>query len=353
MRKIISAISAHKREKSKKVVFYPEERAAIPAPKENTNIEGNYSPPNYSIRISSIREAENTKCSNKESIQEKKAHAAICSGLTADQVLLLSYAKSYEIKNPYFQEFWRYKYSLSGSELRENLQILLRHGYIAPQSMEEWLCSLTVKELKEQLDRYGINVNGKKDVLITALIGRVDEQEIYKIARARKYTITPAGQEIIDSYPYIRYVHAHQAAGYDIWSIADDVYEQKPKNWRDLILRKYNENLQSAAKKEDLTSLRNNYMGMGDFLVEENKLNGALDVYCQVARIDICSAEKWRSAAEILDDNNAIVPWVKERIKTLLRELDIPEDQQQARIVEALRMNSKYFVTDEIARCML
>lgn len=284
---------------------------------------------------------------------QKKTHPAICDGLTADQVLLLSYAKDYEIDNPSFQQFWRYSYSLSGTELRHSLSKLMALGYIAEPTIMEILTSYTVKELKAVLEEYGLTSSGKKEALARTLVENVDEQELRSIFRRRRYMITPSGESIVEKYPYIKYAHSHDAAGYDIWSIAEAVHSSSFPNWRDIIWQRYIENQHSAAQQANLYAMRANYLGMGDFLLEEEKLETALGVYCEIARLDIKTAEEWRKKEEIVDDNNAIAPAIKNNINNILVSMNVPYELQKGQIMSVIKQRTKYFSIEEIADMIL
>ena len=284
---------------------------------------------------------------------QKKTHPAICDGLTADQVLLLSYAKDYEIDNPSFQQFWRYSYSLSGTELRNSLAKLMDLGYVAEPTIMEILTSYTVKELKAVLEEYGLTSSGKKEALARTLVENVDEQELRSIFRRRHYMITPSGESIVEKYPYIKYAHSHDAAGYDIWSIAEAVHSRPFANWRDIIWQKFIENQHSAAQQANVYALRANYLRMGVFLLEEEKQESALSVYCEVARLDIKAAEEWRKKEEIIDDNNAISIDIKDTVNTILISMNVPAELQKGQIMSVIKQRTKYFSIEEIADMIL
>ena len=305
------------------------------------------------INSPSQHKAENQSSAVVDKSTRAKTHPAICDGLTADQVLLLSYAKDYEIDNPSFQQFWRCRYSLSGTELRNSLTELMSFGYIAEPTIIEILSSYTIKELKAALEKYNIPPTGNKDALVRKLVENVDEQELRNNFRRRNYMITPSGKSIIEKYPYIKYVHSHDAAGYDIWSIAEAVRSCPSAKWRDIIWKKYIENQQSAAKKGDQYALRANYLGMGNFLLEEEKLETALGIFCEIARLDIKDAEGWRKKEEIVDDNNAIAPAIKNNINDILVSLGIPYELQKDKIVSVLKQKTGEFSVDEIADMIL
>ena len=165
--------------------------------------------------------------------------------------------------------------------------------------------------------------------------------------------ITPSGESIVEKYPYIKYAHSHDAAGYDIWSIAEAVHSSSFPNWRDIIWQRYIENQHSAAQQANLYAMRANYLGMGDFLLEEEKLETALGVYCEIARLDIKTAEEWRKKEEIVDDNNAIAPAIKNNINNILVSMNVPYELQKGQIMSVIKQRTKYFSIEEIADMIL
>ena len=99
--------------------------------------------------------------------------------------------------------------------------------------------------------------------------------------------------------------------------------------------------------------MRANYLGMGDFLLEEEKLETALGVYCEIARLDIKTAEEWRKKEEIVDDNNAIAPAIKNNINNILVSMNVPYELQKGQIMSIIKQRTKYFSIEEIADMIL
>lgn len=179
-------------------------------------------------------------------------------GLYVAEILLLeyvSYGKYPGPKNGY-PGFWWFTYGIR--DVGEKLSELEHKGFIEYAPASDTLVGLTVAELKNILDKYGIKATGKKAELIDAIRSDISEEQLNETITDKKYRLTVVGEMELKDNEYVPYMHKEKTKTteddrfgptYNVWSI-NKLLKGNTSNWKSVVDREY--------KKQEAFLNRNN-----------------------------------------------------------------------------------------------
>lgn len=253
--------------------------------------------------------------------QRIKNMAPLHSGLYPHEVLLLSYAPKYRCdgQNNY-QQFWKYSYGVS--DVDQLLWSLEQRGFITIGDAFSAAQTMTIKDLKPILQRYGLSQSGKKDELLQRLVGSLSADQLNKEFPIRYYALTDKGNAAIAEEPQILYIHRHQMLELDIWSLTKLVHTEPYTSYRDKIWRHLNQCALDHAYDGNFGLYRNTRFNMSEFVAEEGKYTKAITLLFEVVQYDmswLCnnydpSMESYYAKNYFEDKNPLMAPGVMERI---------------------------------------
>lgn len=223
-----------------------------------------------------------------------KGTAPTCDGLYPHEVLALSYApKYYAIGKNDFAGFWWYRYGIK--DMKKLLRSLEQRGYIQCGTVADTLALETLATLKDESKNHGLKSTGKKDALIKTLMENVPEQELSRKYSNRPYVLTALGTEILEKYEWIPYIHSHELEDLNIWNLTDIMQKPPYRSYRDEIWGYLNRQGVKHAHAGDYGLYRNTRFKMSEFLVEEEKFEGAFILLCEVCVYDLSGlSNSWR-----------------------------------------------------------
>lgn len=165
-------------------------------------------------------------------------------GLYVAEILLLHYCSYGTYPHPQngYPGFWWFEYGIRNVDARlENLRI---RGFIEFSGAEGSLKYLTVMQLKEVANSFGICVSGKKSDIISKIVSTVPRQSLERIIGDGKYKLTTKGITELKEYAYIPYMHKSPQKtiegspfGYEfnVWTINKKIGNGSPENWEQII----------------------------------------------------------------------------------------------------------------------
>lgn len=146
-----------------------------------------------------------------DSIPEEQEKAAVkynssnfYQGLSAIDIYLLSIAGKYHTDEDKFPGYFRYWFRLR--KPKQHFDKLIKKGYLREAEVEESISAETVNRIKEVLRRYDLPISGKKTDLTDRLLRNLNHEELSKEFPRRLYALTPEGEKLEQSMPYIRMV---------------------------------------------------------------------------------------------------------------------------------------------------
>ena len=153
------------------------------------------------------------------------------------EILMLSYANKFHTGKNAFQQFWTNRYNIEPDKV---LKHLYDNGYISLAPIETDIAKKTVAELKEILLDNGLNISGKKNVLISRIVENVPSQQLQRYFPYRYYCLTRAGEYVVENNPNILFAHKNQVLGLAIDEVPTDgdIYEYL-YNKLDGLMREY------------------------------------------------------------------------------------------------------------------
>jgi hypothetical protein len=171
------------------------------------------------------------------------------------------------------------------------LASLQERGFLQIGDLKSTLENVTVEILKTILSDNNLKTSGKKSELIQRIIDEIPPDIINEKFPRRVYQLTGLGKEEISKEEYVIYIHSHSKENLGIWSLNKMVYDGSHTPYRDKIWayldRRGNEHL----KNQNFGLYRNCRYSMYDFLIEEDKINEALQMLAEVVFYDLCGAD--------------------------------------------------------------
>ncbi len=214
-----------------------------------------------------------------------KGESPLCDGLFPHEILVLSYAPKFYDSNNTFQSFWWYKYGIR--DVQEVLDSLLRRSYIELGSIADAVSLEKIPVIKEELQRHGLKVSGKKADLVERLIDNVPEAELSARFERRPYVLTESGSGILKKYEWIPFIHAHGIEDLDIWNLTEMVQTPPHMNYRDKIWRYLNNRGIEHIQAGNYGQYRNSRFTMSEFVADEDKPRTAFSLLCEVIAYDL------------------------------------------------------------------
>ena len=219
----------------------------------------------------------------------KYAYPSKNNGLYPHEILVLDYADSFYTQDNDYQGFWWYRYGVKNVD--SVLNSLLRKGLITVAPVAKTVEKRTVAALKEVLDSYGLNLKGKKAVLVQRVMEEIPADGLDRVFPKRLYMRTEKGETELKAEEYISYIHRHDIEDLDIWRLNRLVYESPSRlSYRDIIWQYLNQRSQEHFSANDFGLYRNCRYSMALFLGEEGRIKGELEMLAEVVYFDLTGA---------------------------------------------------------------
>lgn len=208
---------------------------------------------------------------------------------------------------------------------------LIDKGYFCKAPFEEILKDYKVNDLKELLISKNQNIKGlKKDELISLLLKIISEEEKQTIVNQKKlYIISQLGLDYMENYKEFLTVVDYKK--YDInYSLYLEYKKKLPaySTIRDVVWHIFNDRLNLCFINKQVSSIRNVYLYMAQFLEEEKENIDVLYYYILCLYYDInldntqqqildFRAKSYVSKESILEciDDNPLAPAIISKIK--------------------------------------
>jgi len=142
--------------------------------------------------------------------ERKKSCIPSASGLYVAEILLLEYCSYGTYPHPKngYPGFWWFEYGIR--DVGSVLQSLEARGYIEYGSAMDRIPGMTVVQLKEIAEKFGLKVSGKKEDIISSIIANVPAEKLNSQICDRKYKLTKKGKIELQENQYIPYMHKNK-----------------------------------------------------------------------------------------------------------------------------------------------
>lgn len=214
-----------------------------------------------------------------------KGKEPTCDGLYPHEVLVLSYAHKFCDKGNEFQGFWWYKYGIRN--VQAVLNSLSSRALIQQGSIGDAVNMKKLPEIKEELQKHGLKVSGKKADLVKRLTDSVDDNELSAVFTKRPYSLTEQGTQILKKYEWIPYIHSHMIEDLDIWNLTELVQTPPYMKYRDKIWGYMNKRGMEHFSNRNYGLYRSNRFAMSEFVAEEGKTTEAFSLLSEVVAYDL------------------------------------------------------------------
>ena len=297
------------------------------------------------------------------------------SGLYPHELLMLSYAPSYTIKENTFQHFWKWEYSVTDPQ--DVLDSLFIRGFIQQESHAQALSHLTVPQLKALLASVGEKLSGNKTELITRILDNFDGDKLCEAIPVFRFALTAKGEEEIKQNEYVLYLHRSRYMS--AWEMNRLLHEDNPSHlqYRDIIWREFNRKLSLHFQNGDYGLYRSVFYQMHSFLCEEGKYKSALIMLLNTVSYDLSGLGNASNlkpnyamplAQEILykhhlvniysEDKVEVIPYpgITQSGKKLFEALDMPTDDFIAFVYQectTIKIHERVFSAEECANIFL
>jgi len=284
--------------------------------------------------------------------------APSCDGLYPHEILVLSYAKKFCTEGNKFQGFWWYQYGLR--DVQEVLDSLFERGYIQLGTLADAINLEKVPAIKEVLKQHNLKVTGRKADLINRLLENVDNDELKARFTKTPYALTDAGKAILTKYEWIPYIHSHGIDGLDIWNLTEMIQTPPRMKYRDKIWSYMNKISLDYAQKHDFGLYRNMRFRMSEFLIEENKIEEAFALLCEVITYDLSGLDngfemEYLSIMEQFffpyeKSNVTMAPGITNRVKKYASDLGWDEEELVKKLqygISKFKLPFSIFTNDE------
>lgn len=206
-------------------------------------------------------------------------------GLYPHEVLILDYANSFYTEDNNFQGFWWYKYGVKN--VYDCLDSLIDRGFLEIGDVQNAVAKESVTVLKEELKKRGLKISGRKTDLINRLLQEVSYEELNHQFRRRTYQLTKMGKEALAEEQYVPYIHCRQYDDLDIWSLNKLMHTPPQLSYRDRIWGYLNKKSMEHFEASNFGLYRNCRYHMHQFLMEENRVEDALEMLAEVVYYDL------------------------------------------------------------------
>lgn len=187
---------------------------------------------------------------------------------------------------------------------------VIADGYLVEASPETSLKKLKVDQLKSILTNAGLPIKGKKDELISRIIGNVN---VSSLGLEKYYIPSERGLEHLRKYEYV-----FASGNYDVSCSEYEAKKEEHKNsgnQNDIIWRSLNDSFNSYNTTGDYGLARNKLFNMAQLLKNEGKYVDALYYYCLTLYYDTSGCANGRKIEPV--DNISIAPALADAIRKL------------------------------------
>lgn len=179
--------------------------------------------------------------------ERKKSSFHSKRGLFVGEILLLEYVSygTYPGPKTGYPGFWWFEYGIR--DVGAMLKSLEERGYIEYASASDSVSKLTVAELKNILEKFGIPANGKKADLVAAISKQLTEEQLGTVITERKYCLTELGKTELADNAYVPYMHKEKGKTteddrfgpvYNVWSI-NKLLKGNTSNWEAVVKQEF------------------------------------------------------------------------------------------------------------------
>ena len=211
-------------------------------------------------------------------------------GLFPHELLALDYAPTFysDAETDSFQNFWYY-YGVN--DVKALLSSLLKKGYLRIGELSDALENETMVTLKRTLKNHELKTSGKKEDLVKRIIEEVPHDKLNDIYPRRPYRLTDLGKEALADGDYISYIHRNQFEDLNIWTLNKLVHSGQPKPYREKILEYLYERGSKHLSEDNYGLYILCLLGISKLLMEENKMESALEVLAKEVFYDLSGLE--------------------------------------------------------------
>ncbi|MDE5984912.1 MAG: SAP domain-containing protein, partial [Eubacterium sp.] len=249
---------------------------------------------------------------------------------------------------------YRLSYLLRIDDLSGFHNSLIENGYLKKADVEYSLSKLTIKELKEILDKYNISVKGKKSDYVNAILNSVD---VNTLQLTNYYELTEKGKNLLSTKDNKEFIVAFEnrygvslAEFYNVKKYLNKHLTPNDILWQ-ILLAKYD-----YEKLDNCYFLaRNALLNQAYLLQDEEKYIAALEHYIYVAYFDLsgccnnCIEEKERAliAPAIVEFIQKYKDYYVDKIMDRCTRLGLPHHyysiEEFDAIIKSIMDNNEYY----------
>lgn len=190
----------------------------------------------------------------------------------------------HELQLLYEAEKYKVNSNIPESKL---LKSLVERNFLKTDSIIPSLDKAKVTELKKFLKENNLKVSGKKEELISRLLDNVPETQLKVYFPEQYYCLTDKGIEELEENNYISYINKKSFCELDIWEANIFLHKNPNFSIKDASWNKFNMNCAEHFKNHDYGLYRNTRCNMALQLIDEDRLQNALEFLFEVCYIDL------------------------------------------------------------------
>jgi len=247
------------------------------------------------------------------------------------EVIFLDYINGLSINNPNIAGYWTHDYQI---DFQSAIAKFFIAEYLKESDYKFNMTKCKVPELKDFLKDRGLKTTGKKDDLIARIVTECPESEVFNYFNHSFFQHTDKATEILEPNDYLMFFHQHRN---DLGISIPEAFHIKTANPKfdkyRIALRVLNSRLKQHKRKKNWGLYRNDIFGMSIVYHDKKDYLKELSLLFEVCYWDLSGY----CNNGIIDSNLAfLAPGIVDRIKTLIKNLNIIEPNLKDIYIEAV-----------------